>query len=150
GGWVGFQFIATLYMQQLRGWSPLQTGLAIFPGGLLVAVLSPRIAPLIFRFGVRRLIAVGMTSVAAAYALFLPIGLGSSYAAAMLPTFLLAGLGFALAFGPLNVAATNGIPRGAGPGRRAPEHVVPVRRRARARDRDRRQQRQRRARRHGA
>ena len=27
----------------------------------------------------------------------------------MLPTFLLAGLGFALAFGPLNVAATNGI-----------------------------------------
>src|SRR5207249_2269192 len=101
GGWVGFQFIATLYMQQLRGWSPLQTGLAIFPGGLLVAVLSPRIAPLIFRFGVMRLIVVGMTSVAAAYALFLPIGLGSSYAAAMLPTFLLAGLGFALAFGPL-------------------------------------------------
>src|SRR5207247_5720448 len=35
GGWVGFQFIATLYMQQLRGWSALQTGLAIFPGGLL-------------------------------------------------------------------------------------------------------------------
>lgn len=33
GGWFGFQFIATLYMQQLRGWSPLQTGLAIFPGG---------------------------------------------------------------------------------------------------------------------
>ena len=72
-------------------------------------MLSPRIAPLIFRFGVMRLIVVGMTSVAAAYALFLPIGLGSSYAAAMLPTFLLAGLGFALAFGPLNVAATNGI-----------------------------------------
>src|SRR5207247_7328244 len=94
---------------QLRGWSPLQTGLAIFPGGLLVALLSPRIAPLIFRFGVRRLIAVGMTSVAAAYALFLPIGLDSSYAAAMLPTFLLAGLGFALAFGPLNVAATHAI-----------------------------------------
>ena len=33
GGWVGFQFIATLYMQQVRGWSPLETGLAIFPGG---------------------------------------------------------------------------------------------------------------------
>src|SRR5439155_2779909 len=28
GGWVGFQFIATLYMQQLRGWSALETGLA--------------------------------------------------------------------------------------------------------------------------
>jgi EmrB/QacA subfamily drug resistance transporter len=109
GGWVGFQFIATLYMQQLRGWSPLETGLAIFPGGFLVAVLSPRIAPLIMRFGVTRLILGGLLSVAAAYALFLPIGLRSGYAASMLPTFLLAGLGFALAFGPLNVAATNGV-----------------------------------------
>ena len=50
-----------------------------------------------------------MTSIVAAYALFLPIGLDSSYALAMLPTFLLGGLGFALAFGPLNIAATNGI-----------------------------------------
>ena len=32
GVWVGFQFVATLYMQQLRGWSPLETGLAILPG----------------------------------------------------------------------------------------------------------------------
>ena len=28
----------------------------------------------------------------------------------MMPTFLLAGLGFALAYGPLNIAATNGVP----------------------------------------
>jgi hypothetical protein len=28
----------------------------------------------------------------------------------MLPTFLLAGLGFALAYGPLNIAGTNGVP----------------------------------------
>jgi EmrB/QacA subfamily drug resistance transporter len=109
GGWVGFQFITTLYLQQLRGWSPLQTGLAIFPGGLLVALLAPRIAPLIGRFGITRLIVAGMVSTVAAYALFLPIGLDSAYVVAMLPTFLLAGLGFALAFGPLNAAATSGI-----------------------------------------
>jgi MFS family permease len=109
GSWVGFQFIATLYMQQLRGWSALDTGLAIFPGGALVAVLSPRIAPLIFRFGLTRLIVGGLLSTAAAYALFLPIGLHSSYLPSVLPTMLLAGLGFALAFGPLNVAATTGV-----------------------------------------
>jgi EmrB/QacA subfamily drug resistance transporter len=109
GGWVGFQFITTLYLQQLRGWSPLQTGLAIFPGGLLVALLAPRIAPLIGRFGITRLIVAGMLSTVAAYALFVPIGLDSTYVAGMLPTFLLAGLGFALAFGPLNAAATSGI-----------------------------------------
>jgi EmrB/QacA subfamily drug resistance transporter len=109
GGWVGFQFVVTLYMQQLRGWSPLETGLAIFPGGLLVALLSPRIAPLVMRFGVTKLIVGGMVAIAAGYALFLPIGLDSSYSLAMFPTFILAGLGFALAFAPLNIAATSGV-----------------------------------------
>jgi EmrB/QacA subfamily drug resistance transporter len=110
GGWFGFQFIATLYMQQLRGWSPLETGLAIFPGGLLVAVLAPRIAPLVMRFGVRRLITAGLASTAIGYALFLPIGLDSGYVTAILPTILFGGFGFALAYGPLNIAATNGVP----------------------------------------
>jgi EmrB/QacA subfamily drug resistance transporter len=109
GSWFGFQFIATLYMQQLRGWSPLETGLAIFPGGFLVAVLAPRVGPLVMRFGITRLVTVGFLSAAAAYALFVPIGLDSPYAAAMLPTFVLAGFGFALAYGPLNIAGTNGV-----------------------------------------
>ena len=38
GGWVGFQFVVTLYLQDLRGWSALETGLAIFPAGLIVAL----------------------------------------------------------------------------------------------------------------
>ncbi len=109
GGWFGFQFIVTLYLQQLRGWSALQMGLAIFPAGLLVAVLAPRVAPLVTRFGVTRLILVGLSSTAVAYALFLRVDLDSSYLSSMLPTFLLAGVGFGLAYGPLNIAATNGI-----------------------------------------
>jgi MFS family permease len=106
--WIGFQFITTLYLQQLRGWSALETGLAIFPAGALVVLLSPVAVSQIGRFGVSRLIVAGLASIAVAYLLFLPIGLESSYLA-MLPTFLLAGLGFALAFGPINVAATNGV-----------------------------------------
>jgi EmrB/QacA subfamily drug resistance transporter len=109
GSWFGFQFIATLYMQQLRGWSPLETGLAIFPGGLLVAVLAPRVGPLVMRFGIQRLVTLGFLFAAAAFALFVPIGLDSGYAAAMLPTFVLAGFGFALSYGPLNIAGTNGV-----------------------------------------
>jgi MFS family permease len=109
GGWVGFQFITTLYLQQLRGWSALDTGLAIFPAGIIVALVSPRMASLIGRFGVTRLVVTGMISIGIGYALFLPIGLHSSYALGMLPTFLFAGIGFALAFGPLNVAGTSGV-----------------------------------------
>jgi EmrB/QacA subfamily drug resistance transporter len=109
GGWFGFQFMLTLYLQQTRGWSALETGLAIFPAGAIVATLAPRVAPLIMRFGLTRIIVGGLLSTVAAYALFLPIGLDSGYVTAMLPTFVLGGLGFGLAYGPLNVAATNGI-----------------------------------------
>jgi EmrB/QacA subfamily drug resistance transporter len=109
GGWFGFQFIVTLYLQQVRDWSALETGLALFPAGMLVAFLAPRMAPLVERFGPSRLIAAGLTSTVIGYALFLPIGLDSGYVTAMLPTFLLTGLGFGLAYGPLNIAATNGV-----------------------------------------
>jgi MFS family permease len=109
GAWVGFQFVVTLYLQQVRGWSALETGLSIFPAGVLVATLAPRLAPLIERFGVTRLILTGLVSTVVAYALFLPIGLDSGYVTAMLPTFLFGGLGFGLAYGPLNIAATNGV-----------------------------------------
>ena len=134
GSWVGFQFIATLYMQQLRGWSALETGLAIFPAGVLVAVISTRIAPLVMRFGVTRLIVAGLRLDRRGLRA-VPADRAATRAtrSAMLPTFLLAGLGFALAFGPLNIAATSGVAaRGAGARRRPPQHVVPVRRRARA------------------
>ena len=45
----------------------------------------------------------------AAFTLFLPVSLDSNYALAMLPTMVLVGVAFALAYGPLNIAATNGI-----------------------------------------
>lgn len=109
GGWFGFQFIVTLYLQGVRDWSAIETGLAIFPAGLLVAFLAPRMAPLMERYGPVRLVGLGLASTAIGYALFLPIGLDSGYLTAMLPTFLFAGLGFGLAYGPTNVAATNGV-----------------------------------------
>ena len=107
--WFGFQFVATLYMQQLRGWSALETGLAIFPAGLLVAVMSPRVAPLIERFGVTRLIVAGLASIAAAYVLFVPIGLDSSYGAACCRPSSSPDWASGSRSAPLNVAATSGV-----------------------------------------
>jgi predicted MFS family arabinose efflux permease len=70
-----------LYLQELRGWSELETGLALMViGGFVLAAL--------------------------AYAAFLPSG---ATFAAMLPAFLLLGLAFALAYGPLTIAATERV-----------------------------------------
>ncbi|MCW3062885.1 MAG: transporter [Solirubrobacterales bacterium] len=110
GGWVGVQFIATLYMQQLRGWSAITTALAILPGGAIVALGAPRMAGLVDRFGTTRLVVAGMVAFLGGYLLlFLDLGTRSSYPATILPTMVLAGLGFMLAYGPLNMAATSGV-----------------------------------------
>jgi MFS family permease len=108
GASTGFTFAFTLYLQQARGWSALETGLAIFPAGLMTFLLAPRVAPLVERFGLTRLIGLGLALEAAGYALFLPIGLDSGYLTSMLVPFVMIGLGFAV-FGPLNIAATNGV-----------------------------------------
>lgn len=109
GGWVGFQFVGTLYLQQLRGWSALEMALAFLPAGLIVAFGSPRSGALVDRFGTPRLVAAGMVAFVGAYALATRIEADSAYVTAILPTMLLAGVGFMLSFGPLNMAATNGI-----------------------------------------
>ena len=109
GSWFGFQFIGTLYMQDLRGWSALDMALAFLPAGLIVAFGSTRMGAIVNRFGTTLPVATGLTSLSAAYILFLNIGADSNYLTQMLPTFLLAGIGFALTFGPLNVAATNEV-----------------------------------------
>jgi EmrB/QacA subfamily drug resistance transporter len=109
GSWFGFQFMGTLYMQDLRDWSAVQMALAFLPTGLIVAFGSPNIARVVNRFGTTAPIAVGLTSLAASYVLFLNIGANTDYLTGMLPTFILAGIGFMLTFGPLNMAATGGV-----------------------------------------
>ncbi|MBA3262596.1 MAG: MFS transporter [Thermoleophilaceae bacterium] len=109
GAYVGFQFVGTLYLQSLLGWSPLETALAFLPGGLIVAFGSPRLGPLVDRFGTGRLILVGSLAFVVGYGLFLRIGDSFSYVGLFLPTMLLIGIGFALCFPALNMQATAGV-----------------------------------------
>jgi EmrB/QacA subfamily drug resistance transporter len=109
GAYVGFQFVMTLYLQAMNGWSPIETALAFLPAGLLVAVGSPRIGPLIDRFGTARLIAAGAAASLAGYALVLRFGADPDYTGVLLPTMLLIGIGFMLLFPAFNIQATAGI-----------------------------------------
>ncbi|MEV6105910.1 MFS transporter [Streptomyces sp. NPDC051940] len=105
---AGFQFVVTLYFQEIRGWGTMRTGLAMLVLGV-DAVLAPLLTPrLVQRFGVTRVTLSGFVSAAAGYALFLPVGADWSYPA-MLPALFLLGLAFALAYGPLTMAATDGV-----------------------------------------
>jgi MFS family permease len=109
GSYFGFQFILTIYLQSALGWSPLSTALALLPAGVLVAFGAPRMAPVIERFGTGTAIAASLCSFLAGYVLFLGLGAAPSYWLAILPTVLLAGIGFAVGFPALNIQATAGV-----------------------------------------
>ncbi len=108
GAFFGFQFVVTLYLQELRGWSSFQTAVALVIMGC-DAVLAPTLTPkLVARFGNARVIVGGFALAVVAYGMFLRVGLDWPYPA-MLPTLFLAGTAFALAYGPLTIAATDGV-----------------------------------------
>jgi MFS family permease len=109
GSYLSFQFILTLYLQSVLGWSPLGMALALLPTGLLVASSAPFADRLIEKFGAPRLILTGLASLTLGYVLFLRVGTSPNYVTDILPSVLLLGVGFALAFPSINVQATAGI-----------------------------------------
>lgn len=109
GGYVSFQFVATLYVQNSLGWSPLHMALAFLPGGLIVAASATRMGLVLERVRTELLILGGILALLSGYALFLRVQPDMSYANFLLPTMLLLGVGFALCFPAVNAQATNGV-----------------------------------------
>lgn len=107
--YTGFAFLTTLAMQDVLGWSPLASGLAFVPLGVVNGLFAPRIGRLAGRIGPRPLVLVGMTLLTVSYALFLRLGPEADFVTVFLPIMVVNGLGLAFSFAPLNLAATNGV-----------------------------------------
>ncbi|KQV13374.1 MULTISPECIES: MFS transporter [unclassified Kitasatospora] len=109
GSYAGFQFVATLYLQRLLGWSALEMALAFLPAGALVALSATKMGAIVDRFGTGRLMLGGVLSLTLGYVLFLRLDEHSSFVGLVLPSMVLLGIGFALGFPSVNIAATNGV-----------------------------------------
>jgi EmrB/QacA subfamily drug resistance transporter len=102
----------TYYLQQVRGYSPLSTGLLFLPmiAGILVTSNLASIVGLP-RIGPRDLIATGMLLGAAGMAYLTQVTATSSYAGSVLPALIILGLGFGMIFAPAINTATFGVGR---------------------------------------
>lgn len=109
GGMFGMFYFASLYVQQILGYDPLQAGLAFLPvsfGIMIGAVLSQQ---LIGRLGVKPVVMVGMTLASVGLVILsLTTKIDGTYLA------LLAGLapmsiGMGMTFVPLTLIATSGV-----------------------------------------
>jgi len=109
-GFLALFFYVTLYMQNILGYSAIQTGIAYLPlcG---IAVLSAGItSQLIGRIGTRPVIFVGALIGAGGLYWLSRIPVDGSYTADLLPGLLLVGLGIAGLFVAVATAANAGVP----------------------------------------
>jgi EmrB/QacA subfamily drug resistance transporter len=112
-----FLFLA-YYLQVLRGYTPLQTGIGFLPMPVTIALTSTFIAPnLLPRVGPKPMIVVGALLGGVGLLLLSRIGLSSDYWTTIAPALVVLGLGMGNVFAAAFNTATAGIdPRDAGVG----------------------------------
>jgi len=104
-------FLLTLYLQDVLGYSAIQTGLAFVAVTATVVVFSNVAQTLVTRLGVRRVLTAGLLISALALALLARLPVDGHYFWDVFPAFLLTGIGLALSFVPVTIAGLTGITR---------------------------------------
>ncbi|HTY96790.1 MAG TPA: MFS transporter, partial [Solirubrobacteraceae bacterium] len=97
-----------LFLQQIGGYSPLQSGLATLPMTLVLFLLSRRFGMLADRYGPRLFMGLGPLLGAVGLALFQRVGHDFSYVSDVLPAELVFALGLSLTVAPLTAAVLAG------------------------------------------
>ncbi|MBF4161315.1 MDR family MFS transporter [Nocardioides acrostichi] len=76
---MGAMILLPLYLQEMRGLSPLQTGLLVAPGGLAMGLLGPRVGAAFDKVGARPLVIPASVGIVAGLALLSRIGETTPY-----------------------------------------------------------------------
>jgi EmrB/QacA subfamily drug resistance transporter len=102
-------FFASIYVQEILGYSPLKAGLAFVPITAGIVIGAGLAQQLIRVLGVQRLPLVGIALAAAGLVLLGMIPTHGTYLADLLPGLMLVSIGMGLTFVPLTLIATTNI-----------------------------------------
>jgi EmrB/QacA subfamily drug resistance transporter len=106
----GFLFLNTLYLQEVRGLSPVQAGLATVPMALVLVAISPLSGRIVGRRGPRLPLLIAGVCLAAACAMLGGIERGTSLES-LVATYVVFGIGLGFVNAPITNAAVSGMPR---------------------------------------
>ena len=110
GALGGALFLLPVELQIVRGYSPLQAGLSLFPLTLVMLTLSARSGALSARIGPRLQMTVGPLIVGAGLALLVRATNPGSYWTQVFPAVLVFALGLAVTVAPLTATAMGAAP----------------------------------------
>jgi predicted MFS family arabinose efflux permease len=109
GGLSALFFFLVLYLQQVAGYSPLESGLALLPESLVMFGLSSRFGALADRLGPRWFMGGGPLIAGAGMLMLLDFGVHVDYLTQVLPGILVFSLGLSITVAPLTAAILAGV-----------------------------------------
>jgi EmrB/QacA subfamily drug resistance transporter len=104
-----FIFVGTLYMQQVLGYSAIQTGLAWLAASITSVALAGLSQALVTRVSAKLVMAAGMGLIGGGILWATAIPVGGSFWSDLAGPFFVTGAGTAFAFIPVSIAALAGI-----------------------------------------
>jgi EmrB/QacA subfamily drug resistance transporter len=109
GSLFAMWYFVSLYLQEVRGYSPLRTGFAFLPQTLAIIAGSQVAARLMLRLGASALLVVGTLCSAGGLLWLGMVGLHTAYWTGFFVPSVMVALGLGLSFSPLAFAATRGV-----------------------------------------
>lgn len=108
-GFLGSMLLVPLYLQDVRGLTPLQTGLLMMPGGLAMGLLGPQVGKAFDKVGGRPLVIPGSIAISVALGLFTQVDVSTPYAL-ILGAHILMMVGLACVFTPVFTLGLGAVP----------------------------------------
>jgi EmrB/QacA subfamily drug resistance transporter len=104
-------YFVSLYMQQVLGYTPIQTGLAFLPMTFAIAVASTLAGRLVGLVGAGRVLSAGMALVTVGMIGFSFVGTDGTFLADILWPGVITATGLGFSFVPVTIAAVSGVAR---------------------------------------
>ncbi len=105
-------FFLVLFLQQVAGYTPLQSGFASLPTTVVMFALSRRFGALADRYGPRLFMGLGPVLAGLGLLLLLRVGVRVDYLTQVLPALLTFSVGLSMTVAPLTAAVLAGVEEG--------------------------------------
>lgn len=102
--------ILPIYLQNIRGFTPLESGLLMLPGALIMAIMSPITGKIFDRYGAKYLAIIGLSIVLITTYFFTQLSSSTTYLT-MILLYSLRMLGISMVMMPVMTSGLNSLPR---------------------------------------
>jgi EmrB/QacA subfamily drug resistance transporter len=109
-GLIGTETLIPLYMQNMRGFTAMQSGLVILPGALITGFMSPITGRIFDRIGAKWLAIVGLSIITGSTFVFSHLNMSMSFTFITV-VYAIRMFGFSMVMMPVTTAGINQLPR---------------------------------------